>query len=433
MASIRVFRYAALICLAPAVVLLAGCGNFQPLTFDWGGGSPKTPPASPASPAAATDADVPQYPPEVRAGQEDLAARVQAYADSISKQMATQDAQATPQPTPAAPTPAPAAHTRFVAGASPTPRGGHAASPTAKPVEVIQANENTTSADGTNKQSPANPNMPGEIGTPVVRIADAGPAAPPSTREQPATNTQVAPADWPNVTGATARPADADALATAVKAAEQQAARYPADFRTQLRLRMLYLTAGRQRDAAAPWPAGNAAEQQLLADWVSAAVALTSADPSDTTTPDEALAAIERVRERLAAQAALKIRTVQIVSRVDGFGVVTPFAENVFGPGQWIIAYSELDHFTSRHEKEGRWRTELSLRIEVLSADGKSFQVQEDPEVVDYSVNRRQDFFLARRLRLGNDLPAGQYVMKVAIEDKLGGKVAESLVRFQVR
>ncbi len=52
-------------------------------------------------------------------------------------------------------------------------------------------------------------------------------------------------------------PADS-ALAASIAQAERAAAAAPADFRTQLQLRMLYLAAGRTRQAQAPWPGGPA-------------------------------------------------------------------------------------------------------------------------------------------------------------------------------
>jgi hypothetical protein len=233
------------------------------------------------------------------------------------------------------------------------------------------------------------------------------------------------------------------ALDQAIASAERVAADRPADLRTQLQLRMLYLAAGRAGDARAAWPSGSADQQRTRAAWVEAAVALgdgaaatgavTAGGGYATDPADAALAAVERLRNQLAAGAPVRVRTVRLASRVDGFGVVTPFAQETYQPGQWVIVYSELDNLTSRPDTDGQFRTDLSLRVEILTADGRSVLQQEDKHVVDRSLNQRRDFFLARRLRMPADLAAGQYVLRVSVEDQGAAKVGESMLRFEVK
>ena len=98
-----------------------------------------------------------------------------------------------------------------------------------------------------------------------------------------------------------------------------------------------------------------------------------------------------------------------------------------------MIVYSELENLTSRLDTDGLHRSEFSLRVEVLSAEGKSLLCQEDKQVVDRSLNQRRDFFLARRTHMPTEMPTGQYVLRVSVEDRTAAKVGESMLHFQVK
>lgn len=277
-------------------------------------------------------------------------------------------------------------------------------------------------------------------GPPVV--VTSGPIMPDATEPEPSAHTISSGSGGQAMTtqpppAGLARPATpaGDKLTAAIAEMEHLATANPADFNAQLHLRMLYLAADRSADARAPWPGGSAGERRTLTALIEAAVAIGACktEPGDATDPHEgALAAVENLRQRLAEQAALKVRAIRLASRVDGFGVLTPFDGPSLRPGQWVIVYCELENLTSRAEPAGLHRSELSLRAEVLGIDGRSVLVEEDKQVVDRSLNPRRDFFLARRLRLPADLAGGQYVVRVSVEDKLAGKVGESMLRFEV-
>jgi hypothetical protein len=268
--------------------------------------------------------------------------------------------------------------------------------------------------------------------TATPRTAEPRPEAAPEPSSRSAVHTRIGAK--PVVASADPRPNSGQSLDEAIAELGRRADLRPTDMQAQLRLRMLLVAAGRYKEARAPWVGGTADQQRLLNEWVEAAIALASAEPdADGDSTDKAMAAVENLRHRLAAAAPLRVRGVGLVSRVDGFGVITPFPGDVFQPGQWVIVYCELDNFASRITDDGQFETRLSLRIEVLSAEGASHLVQEDKEVVDRSRNQRRDFFLARRLRLPANLPPGEYVVRVSVTDRVAGKVGESITRFSVK
>jgi len=82
--------------------------------------------------------------------------------------------------------------------------------------------------------------------------------------------------------------------------------------------------------------------------------------------------------------------------------------------------------------RPGRFQTVLGTRLEVLSEQGQSMWQHEEREIVDLCRRRRTDFFLAQRITIPPTLPAGPYVLKVLIEDKLSNLANEATHRFTV-
>ncbi|MCG3179926.1 MAG: hypothetical protein BIFFINMI_02276 [Phycisphaerae bacterium] len=434
----------ALSLLGLGLILLGGCG-YRPLSLDWSS-APADPPPPPGAVAATA---VPRT--AAPADQDELTRRVTDYAKGIEKQMDHQNARP-----PSAPPrfTGPQAPNRFAGGVSARPPATE--NPSA--IELIPAPQATSTASA----GPDTPDAtgPAPAAAPVQANSAAPSAAPPVSAgggrmtpavpsDQAAIHTaaldggpspgELTPtrphAPLPMVTSAGPRVESAAAsMDDAITVAQADAEQRPTDLGSQLKLRLLYVASGRTADARAAWSGGTADQQKLLRDWVEASIVLAHSDPSDADGQGEkALAAIERLREQLADQAPLKVTAVRLVSRVDGFGVVTPFADDVFRPGQWVIVYSELENFSSQVTKDGQFETHLSLRVEVLAADGRSFLAQTDDDVVDRSLNRRRDFFIARRVRLPANLAAGQYVVRVSVTDKPANKVGESIARFQVK
>jgi hypothetical protein len=67
-----------------------------------------------------------------------------------------------------------------------------------------------------------------------------------------------------------------------------------------------------------------------------------------------------------------------------------------------------------------------------LTAAGQSIWQHEEPEIVDICRRRRTDFFVAQRITLPPTLSAGDYVLKVLMEDRLSGKANEGTCVFTI-
>ena len=71
-----------------------------------------------------------------------------------------------------------------------------------------------------------------------------------------------------------------------------------------------------------------------------------------------------------------------------------------------------------------------TLELFALTGDGQSLLVRKLPAEVDRltSRNRVRDYYLIRRMDLPSTLRAGRYQLKVTIEDRVGGTIAERLI-----
>jgi hypothetical protein len=149
---------------------------------------------------------------------------------------------------------------------------------------------------------------------------------------------------------------------------------------------------------------------------------------------DRALDAIQRLRTHFTRDAELLIPSVALCTRVSTFGVydemdpaaLVPFRSNP------VIVYCELRNFHSERTAEALYRVTLSSRLEVLTADGRSVWTHEEPQIVDRSRQRREDFFLAQRVSLPAELGPGDYVLKVMIEDTTAAKATEATHSFRI-
>jgi len=143
---------------------------------------------------------------------------------------------------------------------------------------------------------------------------------------------------------------------------------------------------------------------------------------------DGALAAAAALHEAIAETAELSVATVALCRRVNTYGVFEPMAAEEFVAGRPVqtIVYTELEHFRSHQVEGGKYRTQLGTELELFTAEGRSVWKHQEPEIVDECQKRRSDFFIAQRVSLPPTLSAGDYILKVRVEDKLSGSLSEA-------
>jgi len=148
----------------------------------------------------------------------------------------------------------------------------------------------------------------------------------------------------------------------------------------------------------------------------------------------DAVSSAEELVHVLADRADPIVPTVALCRKVVTFGVYDEMGEEAFIAGRTArtIVYCEVRNFRSERTSENLYRTVLGTRLEVLTADGQSVWQHEEPEIVDLCRRQRTDFFIAQRTTLPPTLAAGDYVLKVLVEDRLSGKANEATHPFSV-
>ncbi|MDB5174087.1 MAG: hypothetical protein JWN51_2860 [Phycisphaerales bacterium] len=141
--------------------------------------------------------------------------------------------------------------------------------------------------------------------------------------------------------------------------------------------------------------------------------------------------------DRLRTQAELTIPTIALCKDVKGFGVYEPIEPARFEAGrdQPALVYCEVENFASQLDVQKRWETKLSQEI-VLYTEQNGLEVWRDKTparpIVDYSRNRRHDFFIVKRIHLPAQLTIGRYLLKVSVVDQQVNRVAENSVPIQI-
>ncbi len=206
------------------------------------------------------------------------------------------------------------------------------------------------------------------------------------------------------------------------------------DFSTEWRLRLLQLALDRDSDAANLSPFLAEESRVLLESLIGAVAAVRNRIRNPMLTGAEAVRQVDVLRQSLSRWADPVVSEVTLCRKVVTFGSYEEMESEEFVAGRSIqtIVYSEIGNLSSEGTSEGSYLSRISTRIEALTADGQSVWMREEPEIVDQCRRRRTDFFVAQRITLPPTMPAGEYVLKVMVEDKLSGKLGEASRPFTI-
>lgn len=147
-----------------------------------------------------------------------------------------------------------------------------------------------------------------------------------------------------------------------------------------------------------------------------------------------ALEHLDALRRLLVRNADPVVTTVALCRRVVTFGVYDELAKSdiLAGGPLPMIVYTEIENLVPETADDGYSITRLATRLEVLTADGQSVWAHQEPEIVDRCRQPRRDFFVAQRVTLPPTLSAGDYVLKVWVEDKTSGRAGETTHPFWI-
>lgn len=222
--------------------------------------------------------------------------------------------------------------------------------------------------------------------------------------------------------------------AEALLANLQKQAEQSGDFEAEWKLRLAQLALDYDEESVQVSSGLPDETARLMSSMVRVVTSLRRAARDPFSLADEALSRVDELREILSGWTEPSITAVVFCRKVVTFGVYEEMGPDSFVAGRGIraIAYTEIKNFRSERNEDGQYQTRLATRLEVLTADGRSVWGHEESDIVDLCRRRRTDFFIAQRVSLPPTLPAGEYVLKVLVEDRLSGRASEASHTFEV-
>ena len=149
----------------------------------------------------------------------------------------------------------------------------------------------------------------------------------------------------------------------------------------------------------------------------------------------ESLVALEELQRSLRRAAGLQIRNLKLCTKVVGYGVYDEMPEAIFAAGRSskVIVYVEVENFVSRLQDDKQYHTKLQLRLQLFAKGGAApLWEKAYTNIEDASFNHRRDLYVPVLITL-NKQRAGEYVLKVAVDDVHAGKTDERKAPIRFR
>ena len=143
--------------------------------------------------------------------------------------------------------------------------------------------------------------------------------------------------------------------------------------------------------------------------------------------------AAEKLADELKQSMPMSIPTLELCSKVDGYGQYTTMPGHRFlvNRPQRVGVYVELSNFSTENLPDGQYRIEVTQTLTLYDELGTKAWEEGPHTFRDVSRNRRRDFFLAVPVYLPG-LSIGRYNLKVSMRDENSGAVAEGTIPIEV-
>lgn len=133
------------------------------------------------------------------------------------------------------------------------------------------------------------------------------------------------------------------------------------------------------------------------------------------------------------AKTPLTVRTaVFVANHPDGFGLYTPRANNVFKPGEKLVAYAEPVGYGWKQEGGGMYKFGFDVDFLIKSTDGKVLGGQQNfAKLGRESRVRNREFMLTLTMSVSGAEP-GDYVLEYVLHDIASDKTATIDLPFKI-
>lgn len=139
---------------------------------------------------------------------------------------------------------------------------------------------------------------------------------------------------------------------------------------------------------------------------------------------------------RLGAASNLEVRSAAFCTDVQGYGVISKFPKYSFSADQDVLLYCELENVAASEVKVGNethFETQLQGSYQIIDADGKTIADQLLPMEPEVCKNHRRDYFMVYKIYMPQQIAAGNYKLKLTIEDLKGRKFGHASLDLQIK
>jgi hypothetical protein len=128
----------------------------------------------------------------------------------------------------------------------------------------------------------------------------------------------------------------------------------------------------------------------------------------------------------------LEISRVAVCREVVGYDEVRELDVNRLMAGQALVVYASLANFQSQAGQRG-YRTHTRSTVELRNARGSVVSSDVPREAVDLYPEPRHEYALAHDFTIPSNLPPGEYVLRVDVEDVLAKRRTEAQLPIRIQ
>ncbi len=202
----------------------------------------------------------------------------------------------------------------------------------------------------------------------------------------------------------------------------------------EVTLRMLYVSQRRLADAMRPIEKLSDSEKDYFQHQMQALYEASNPDAMPVRSRHWSLVmnSQREATNHLAAASNLEVKSVAFCTEVERYGVITKFPKYHFKPDDELLLYCEIENVAANKVKEG-FETQLQGSYEILDSQGRKVADQLLPMEPEICQNHRRDYFIVYKIYMPQQISAGNYQLRLTVEDMKARKFGQSQLDFQIK
>ncbi len=203
----------------------------------------------------------------------------------------------------------------------------------------------------------------------------------------------------------------------------------------EVTLRMLYISQRRLEDAVRPIDKLSEDEQEYFRHQMHALYEASNPEAMPVRSRHWSLVmnSQREATNHLAAASNLEVKSVAFCTEVERYGVITKFPKYQFQPDQELLLYCEIENVAANKVKGQGYESQLQGSYEIIDSLGRKVADQLLPMEPEICQNHRRDYFIVYKIFMPQQIAAGNYQLRLTVEDMKAHKFGQSQLDFQVK